>query len=126
MTMKAVRHSTLRLAWSLALTVVALLLPPTMAQGGQGHGGHGGWGGSGHSLHHGHHGLFAGYGGTWAGFYPYWGYGSSYGGYPVYGGYGGNVATDFYFGGYTPYWGPSPFGQSTVTYPTNFLGAIQF
>jgi hypothetical protein len=128
--MKAVRQSTMRLAWSLALTVAALLLPPTMAQAGQGHGGHGVWGGSGYSLHHGHHGLLAGYGGTWVGFYPYyWGYDSFYGGYPgygVYGGYGGNAATEIYFGGQTPFWGASPFGQPTVSDPASFLGPIRF
>jgi hypothetical protein len=126
--MKAVRHSTTRLAWSLTLTVAALLLPPSMAQAGQGHGGHAGWGGLGHSLHHGHHGLPAGYGGTWGGvgFYPYSGYDSFYGGYPGYFGYGGNVATDYYFGGYTPTWGASPFGQSTVSDPTSFMGVFPF
>jgi hypothetical protein len=60
------------------------------------------------------------------GFYPYWGYDSVYGGFPGDGGYGANVATDFYFGGYTPFWGASPFGQSTVNEPTSFLGAFQF
>ena len=121
MMMKAVRHLTTRLAWSLTLTVAALLLPPTTARAGQGHGGHAVWGGSGHSLHHGHQGLLAGYGGSWGGFYPYWGYDSFSGGYSGYGGYGGNAASDFYFGGYTPYWGASPFGQSTVIDPGSFM-----
>jgi hypothetical protein len=124
-TMKAVRNCTMRLAWSLTLTVAALLLPPSIAQAGQGHGGHGVWGGSGRSLHHGHYGLPAGYGGTGVGFYPYWGYESFYvyGGYPAYVGYGGNLANEFDFGGYTPFWGV-PAASSYTNF--DFINAIDF
>jgi hypothetical protein len=123
MTMKAVRHSTMRLAWSLTLTVAALLLLPSMAQAWQGHGGHGVSGGSGHSFHHGYQGPLGGYGVASVGFYPYWGYDSFYGGYPGYGGYGGNVASDFYFGAYTPFWGV-PAANPYTTF--DFINAIDF
>jgi hypothetical protein len=77
-------------------------------------------------MHHDFHGLHEGYGGSWVGSYPYWGYDSFYGVYSGYAGYGGNVASDFYFGGWTPFWVAWPFGQSTVTDPTGFVGAIRF
>ena len=76
-------------------------------------------------MHGGHHGILAGDGGTWVGFDPYWGYGSIYGAYPFFGGYGGSVATDFYSGGYTPFWGASPFGPSTVVDPTSCMAVFQ-